>query len=272
MKRWIALVLCLCLTMSLVACDTLANLLIKSVAVEGTWNLEVVDLPDEVAEELFEEILSSNSEGEEAKAALETYGITIDAADFVRTIFGSISLTFKENGNFIMTTDGQTYADAMYRVSEATFDAMADWTPEKYVEMYGDGTFDAAALREALAAMGTTWEDYLAELIEDGRKELQEEFTPEAAAEALGHELNDDGTITLLSGTFTVRGDQVSLSTVDKDGDTQVSTMTLNQGDSFFSVISLDAEDGSEVEDSLVALEKYSQYFRLVKAPTGEIA
>lgn len=272
MKRWIALVLCLCLTMSLVACDTLANLLIKNVAVEGTWNLEVVDLPDEAADELFEEILSSDSKGEETIAGLEAYGVTIDAADFVRTIFGSISLTFKENGNFIMTTNGQTYADALYRVSEATFDAMADWTPEKYVELYGDGTYDAAMFQEILAAMGTTWEAYLAELIEGGRKAIREEFTPETVAETLGSELNDDGTITLLSGTFTVRGDQVSLSTVDKDGETQVSTMTLNQGDSFFSVISLNPEDGSEVEENLVPLEKYSQYFRLVKAPSGDVA
>lgn len=272
MKRWIALVLCLCLTMSLVACDTLTGLFIKNIVVEGTWNLEAVDLTDEAAEEIFEYILAADSQGEELKDMMEAYDVKIDAPTFVESVFTAVSLTFKENGNFIMTVDGQAYADAVYTVSVASFDAMADWTPEKYVEIYGDGTYDAAMLREVLASMGTTWEAYLAEAIESGKKDIREEFTPETAAEQLGRELNDDGTITMQRGTYTVRGDTVTLSTVDKDGETQVSTMTLNQGDSFFSVISLDAEDGSEVEGDFKLLKNFSKYFRLVKAPSGEIA
>ena len=61
MKRLLMLVLCLCLTTSLVSCDaiqSIADLFLENIDVQGAWEMEVVNLSAQEAKTMFREMIS----------------------------------------------------------------------------------------------------------------------------------------------------------------------------------------------------------------------
>ena len=274
MKRLLMLVLCLCLTTSLVSCDaiqSIADLFLENIDVQGAWEMEVVNLSAQEAKTMFREMVSKAKDEEiDVDELMNALGNDFDYADYIKKACGSMYLIFKDNGNYTMGVHTEEYLDAMWSVTEKTIDRMKSMVPAEYVAQYiaatGDDSLTVALLKEALEQMGTTWEAYRDEMIQQTKDEAKEGITPESAAKAVGGKLNSKGEIVVQSGSYSVHGNQVTMITVDANGDTAGDVMTLDEGEGYFALRSMEGENGAEISDDFAFYQKFASHMHLVKA------
>ena len=270
MKRLLALCLCLCLTLSLVSCDAIqrvAALFEEPVDVKGSWQFGLGNLPEATAESMYRTYLADiHDETNSLMDVMKRLDQPFSTRDYFDAIYGTMSLTFKDNGNYTVALNGKAFCKVMIDYNCAMYDAMANLTPHAFYNVMGVN-LDVESLEEALAQADATWEEFRANAIKEMKRDVTSWFTPQEAAKDMGGKLSDDGNITLESGVYTVKGDTVTLVTVNEDGDTVTFAMTMKPGEDFFSNIALEGEQTDQVGHGLLRFYKvYGEYFRLTKA------